>query len=57
MVANKNQDSGSEFQIQNEDFPALPGTSQSESPLQQENKSLGKTSLLASACDNLLVLE
>ena len=44
MVANKNQDSGSEFQIQNEDFPALPGTSQSDSSLQQDSKSLGKTS-------------
>ena len=43
MVANKNQDSGSEFQIQNEDFPALPGTSQSDSSLQQDSsKSLGK---------------
>jgi len=49
MVANKNQDSGSEFQIQNEDFPALPGTSQSESSLQQESKSLVYHELLMSS--------
>ena len=45
MVANKNQDTGSEFQIQNEDFPALPGSTQTESSGQQENKSLGEFDL------------
>eukprot|EP00794_Sanderia_malayensis_P012716 gene12716-14021_t len=40
MVTGKNQEAGSEFQIQNEDFPALPGSSQTDTPgSQQEPKS------------------
>ncbi|XP_065053859.1 CCR4-NOT transcription complex subunit 2-like isoform X2 [Rhopilema esculentum] len=49
MVTNKSQDSVSEFQIQNEDFPALPGSSQSDSSLHQENKSLVYQELLMSS--------
>ncbi len=42
MVTGKNQEAGSEFQIQNEDFPALPGSAPTDSNAQQEPKSNGE---------------